>query len=340
MKKVFTLSAIMALFAATLLPALVSGKKSSQANTPAQGEVPVQYIPEVQIGEHAASEPVRNRPKGKDKGKHLVPDKEYDPRSNPDGLTRLGYTIDPVVQSSASESSATPLTAPATGPAQDVRTPNTTTQLLGNPGFENGSANPAPWVPTAGVIDSSTAEAPHSGAWKAWLDGYGTTHTDTLSQQVSIPSGAPATLSFWLHIDTAETTTTTAFDRLQVQIRNTSNAVLSTLATYSNLNHNVGYQQVSFDVSSFQGQTVKVFLTGTEDSSLQTSFVVDDFTLNATTGTPTPTPTPTPNPSPTPTPTPVTSALLNFDGLGNGGGATPHPRTPGPRRRGWGGARA
>src|ERR1043165_3086358 len=330
MKKVFTLSAIVALFAATLLPALVSGKKSSQANTPAQGEVPVQYIPEVQIGEHAVSEHVRNMPKGKDKGKHLVPDKEYEPRFNPDGLTRLGYTIDPVVQSSASESSATPLTAPATAPAQDAPTLNTTTQLLGNPGFENGSANPAPWVPTAGVIDSSTAEPAHSGAWKAWLDGYGTTHTDTLSQQVSVPSGATATLSFWLHIDTAETTTTTAFDRLQVQIRNTSNTVLSTLATYSNLNHNVGYQQVSFDVSSFQGQTVKVFLTGTEDSSLQTSFVVDDFTLNATTGTPTPTPTPTPSPTPsaTPTPPPVPSALLNSAGLANGGGYTPNAAPP------------
>src|SRR5205823_6834736 len=98
-------------------------------------------------------------------------------------------------------------------------------------------------------------------------------------------------------------------------------SVLSTLATYSNLNKAAGYRQVSFDVSSFQGQTVKVFLTATEDSSLQTSFVVDDFALNATTGTPTPTPTPNPTPTPTPTPnptpTPAPSALLNFDGLGN-----------------------
>ena len=37
------------------------------------------------------------------------------------------------------------------------------------------------------------------GSWKAWLDGYGTTHTDTLSQQVMIPSTTTsATLSFWL----------------------------------------------------------------------------------------------------------------------------------------------
>ena len=39
---------------------------------------------------------------------------------------------------------------------------------------------------------SSTArpsEPAHSGSWKAWLDGYGTTHTDTLSQSVTIPAG-------------------------------------------------------------------------------------------------------------------------------------------------------
>jgi hypothetical protein len=156
-----------------------------------------------------------------------------------------------------------------------------TTQLLGNPGFENGSASPAPWTVTAGVVDSSTGEAAHSGSWKAWLNGYGTTHTDSILQTVTIPSTATsATLAFWLHIDTAETTTTTAFDTLKVQIRNTAGTVLSTLVTYSNLNKNTGFAQKSFDVTSFKGQTVQVFLVGVEDSSLQTSFVVDDFTLN------------------------------------------------------------
>jgi hypothetical protein len=64
------------------------------------------------------------------------------------------------------------------------------------------------------VVSNSTSEPPHSGSWDAWLDGYGSTHTDTLSQQVSIPAGCQATLTFWLHIDTAETTTTTAYDKL------------------------------------------------------------------------------------------------------------------------------
>ena len=103
------------------------------------------------------------------------------------------------------------------------------------------------------------------------MDGYGTTHTDTLSQTVTIPAGCTATtFSFWLHVDTAETTTTTAFDQLTVQVNST------TLATLSNLDKGTGYAQRSFDVSSLAGQTVTVKFTGTEDASLQTSFVVDD----------------------------------------------------------------
>ncbi len=131
------------------------------------------------------------------------------------------------------------------------------------------------------MVDNSSGEPAHTGSWKAWLDGYGTTHTDTLQQTVTLPAGiTTATLSFWLHVDTAETSTTNAYDTLTVQIRNASGTVLATLATYSNLNANTGYVQKTFDVSSFKGQTIQVYLVGTEDSSLQTSFVVDDFALN------------------------------------------------------------
>jgi len=159
----------------------------------------------------------------------------------------------------------------------------TTQQLLGNPGFENGSASTAPWTVSTGVIDNSSFEAPHGGLWKAWLNGYGSVHTDSLLQQVTIPATASsANLSFWRHIDTAETSTTTAYDTLKVQIRSSSGAVLATLATYSNLNAGAGYTQVSFDLSAYKGQTIQIYFVGTEDSSLKTSFVVDDFLLNVT----------------------------------------------------------
>jgi hypothetical protein len=160
----------------------------------------------------------------------------------------------------------------------------TTQQLLGNPGFENGTSNPAPWSVTAGVVDNSTFEAAHSGSWKAWLNGYGSVHTDTLLQPVTIPATATnASLSFWLHIDTAETSTTNTYDTLKVQIRNSSGSVLATLGSYSNLNAADGFTQVNFDLSSYKGQAIQIYLVGVEDSSLKTSFVVDDFVLNVTT---------------------------------------------------------
>ena len=146
-------------------------------------------------------------------------------------------------------------------------------QKLANPGFESGATS---WTATAGVIGQNTgAGAPHSGTWSAWLDGYGTTHTDTLSQTVAIPSGCSTyTLSFWLHVGSSETTTSTQYDKLTVKLGTT------TLATYSNLNKAAGYTQRSFNVSGFAGQTVTLTFTGTEDSSLATSFVVDDTALS------------------------------------------------------------
>jgi subtilisin family serine protease len=150
-------------------------------------------------------------------------------------------------------------------------------QKLGNPGFESGNTV---WSASSGVIGQygSSGEPPHAGTWNAWLDGYGSSHTDTLTQSVTLPGGCSAyTLSFWLHIDTAETTTTTAYDTLQVQVIDGSTT--KTLATYSNLNSASGYSQKSFNLSAYAGHTVTVKFLGVEDSSLQTSFVIDDTAL-------------------------------------------------------------
>ena len=57
--------------------------------------------------------------------------------------------------------------------------------------------------------------------------------------------------------------------------------MLTTLATYSNLNKNAGYAQKTFDVSAYKGQVVKISFSGVEDSQLQTSFVIDDVSLRA-----------------------------------------------------------
>ena len=153
------------------------------------------------------------------------------------------------------------------------------TQLLLNPGFENG-ASVAPWTLTSGVINNSSSQPSHGGIWDAWLNGYGSAHTDSALQSVAIPSTATkATLTFWLHIDTRETSNTLKNDTLRVQVRNSSGTVLTTLATYSNLDRATGYTQKTFDLTAYKGQTVQVYLVGVENASLATSFVVDDFAL-------------------------------------------------------------
>lgn len=154
-------------------------------------------------------------------------------------------------------------------------------QLLLNPGFESGNVS---WTTSSGVINGTTSgSAPLTGTYKAWLNGYGYTVTDYAYQTLTIPSTAcSASLSFWVKITTSETTTSTAYDKLAVQIQNSSGTVLATLATYSNLNKSTGYVQKTFDLAAYKGQTIRVYFKGTEDSSLATSFFLDDTALNIT----------------------------------------------------------
>jgi subtilisin family serine protease len=175
----------------------------------------------------------------------------------------------------------------ATSGAVSVTVSNTTgsctssSQLLLNAGFESGNVN---WTTSSGVINGTTSgSAPRTGTWKAWLNGYGTTITDYAYQQISIPAAAcSAQLSFWVKITSSETTTTIAYDKLAIQIRNSSGTVLATLATYSNLNKGTSYVQRTFDLAAYKGQTIRVYFNGTEDWSAATSFFVDDTAVNIT----------------------------------------------------------
>jgi subtilisin family serine protease len=151
----------------------------------------------------------------------------------------------------------------------DPTDPPTTGNLLANPGFESGASG---WSSSSGVIDSSTDAPARSGSYKAWLNGYGSTRTDTLSQSVTLPATGK-TLSFYLRVISNETTTTTAYDKLTVKIGST------TLATYSNLNETSSYALKSFSLGAYAGGTVTLTFTGTEDSSLGTSFLIDDTSV-------------------------------------------------------------
>lgn len=182
------------------------------------------------------------------------------------------YTVTLTVTDNAGLSTAKSATLTVAGPTQQ--------QLLDNTGFETGTASP--WTMSSGTLCSNSTcsgETAHGGSWYAWLDGYGSSHTDTVSQAVTVPNGTSATLSFFLHVDTAETTQSTAYDKLRVQVVNASGST-ATVATYSNLDAGAGYVSKVIDLSAYVGQAITVKFVGTEDSSQQTSFVIDDLTLD------------------------------------------------------------
>nr|WP_208034531.1 M28 family peptidase [Streptomyces cyanogenus] len=146
----------------------------------------------------------------------------------------------------------------------------TASQVISNGGFESGTS---PWTGDTGAIGAFSGQSAHSGSRYAWLAGYGYAATDTLAQTVTVPSGCTrATLRYWLHVDTAESGTT-AYDTFQVKVDGTVKQ------TYSNADAASGYTERTLDLSQYLGRQLTLTFTATEDSSLQTSFVVDDATL-------------------------------------------------------------
>ena len=156
-------------------------------------------------------------------------------------------------------------------------TPPTTTppptggNVLANPGFESGAAS---WAGTTGVITTNTGRPARTGSYKAWFGGNGTTSTESLTQTVTIPSSATAAnLSYWIRTDTSESGST-AYDTFRVQV--VVGGVTTTLRTFTNVGTSSTYTQLSHSLLAYKGTSVTVKFLMTEDSSLQTSFVVDD----------------------------------------------------------------
>lgn len=147
-----------------------------------------------------------------------------------------------------------------------------------NGGFE---ASASPWVGSGnGYFYTANGNAPHSGTGYIYF-GVNNRATGQAYQTVSIPTSAAGTLGFWLNVTSSETTTTTAYDKLFVEVRNPSGTLLATLATYSNLSKTTqgNYSQKTFNIAAYKGQTVRIQFRSTMDSSITSTFRVDDVSL-------------------------------------------------------------
>jgi len=151
-------------------------------------------------------------------------------------------------------------------------------ELIVNGGFESSAS---PWVGSgSGYFYIASGASPHGGTGYVYF-GVNNSVTGSAYQTVTIPSTATGSLTFWLNVTSSETTTSTQYDKLFVEVRNTSGTLLSTLGTYSNLNKTTAgnYTQRSFSVAGYKGQTVRIQFRSTMDSSITTTFRVDDVSL-------------------------------------------------------------
>jgi hypothetical protein len=190
---------------------------------------------------------------------------------------------------------STPTPTP-TATATPTPTPTATPpggQLITDGGFESATAsgNTAPgWSATTSVSGHSVIQVrgahPRGGSNYAELGG-ANNETDTLTQPVTVPATAStASLTFWTNVVSQETSTTRAFDLLQVEIHSSSGSLLSTPLTIDNRDRskdgNVDgtyFQPAAVDLGSFRGQSIQLVFHATNDFELTTTFRVDDVSI-------------------------------------------------------------
>jgi lysyl endopeptidase len=153
--------------------------------------------------------------------------------------------------------------------------------VLENPGFENGRTQ---WteVSNSGLfIINNHPESARTGTWLAHLGG-GNNLVETLFQEFTVPS-SQARLQFWYRIDSAETSQGT-FDTMQVELADTSSTSTVTIDEFSNLMAPSGWVlSPAYDISAYAGRRMRLQFKSATDSSLQTSFRIDDVSVTGTT---------------------------------------------------------
>jgi hypothetical protein len=167
------------------------------------------------------------------------------------------------------------------------------TQSIVDGGFESAtkSGNSATgWTATTTISGQDIivyhGAYPHTGTNYA-SEGGSNNDTDNLTQTVTIPSNiTSATLTLWVNVVTQETTTSTKYDYLYVEILNSAGTKVATPLTLSNLDNkssnntsSVYFQPAAISLTAYKGKTIKLRFSATTDYEKPTTFNIDDVSL-------------------------------------------------------------
>jgi|GEM_PF-6366578 len=171
--------------------------------------------------------------------------------------------------------------------------------LIVNGGFESATASgfvapgwgitPSPGTNHWLIIKSGPYG--HAGVTYASLGGENFTEYDWLMQTATIPANATAAnLTAWINVTTQEALGDSVYDVLWVALYDINGNLITTLRQLSNQdaiqsNNTLGnYLQVGpFDLSAYKGSSVQVAFVAFTDSTLPTTFLIDDVSLQVST---------------------------------------------------------
>jgi len=134
-----------------------------------------------------------------------------------------------------------------------------------NGDFESGSGG---WTQDGDVIRDDGQYAA-DGLGYAWLGGHDAAHTDSLTQQVTVPSEGRPRLRFGLRVHSDDTSAAN-HDVLRLVVDGDG------VDTFTAQQSGPRYVGQSVDLTRYRGRTVRLTWTSTEDDSTATTFLLDE----------------------------------------------------------------
>ena len=152
----------------------------------------------------------------------------------------------------------------------------TCANLVVDSSLENGSG----WITkSSGNYPLLSSRLTHSGKQAAYLAGTDNAH-DLLSPMLKLPAGQPSiTLNFWWQIQSQESNRFQ--DSLTVVLTDSQGKALQTLDTLSSRDMSNQWQQHTFALTKFVGQTVQIQFVARTDGEAATDFFIDDVEVVA-----------------------------------------------------------
>ena len=151
------------------------------------------------------------------------------------------------------------------------------TELIVSGGFE---PTVTAWQ-KSGAAYFSTGGVQRTGTGYAYLAKANSVN-GAVYQQVTIPARSKPALTFWLNVTSTEPSTTVASDTLVVEVLSASGTLLTTLATYSNLDKGstgVYVPKAGLSLAPYSGQTIRLQFRAANNAVNVTAFRIDDVSL-------------------------------------------------------------